>query len=61
MLNRQNRSVFWLGGLVFAFVVVVAANMESQDAERIESESAEESRRAKEIQIRGGLDRRHCL
>ena len=55
MLNRQNHSVFWLGGLAFAFVAVVTANMESRDAETIKSQSVEEARSAKEIQIRGGL------
>ena len=55
MFDRQNHRVFWLGGLVFALVAIAAANMERQNSETAESQSAESVETAKEIRIRGRL------
>ena len=55
MFYRKNHRVFWLGGLVFAFVAIAAANMERQNSETAESQSAESVETAKEIRIRGHL------
>ncbi len=55
MFNQQNCSVFWLGGLVFILVTVVAVNMESRDTETIESQSAEDVGRAEDVRICGHL------
>ena len=55
MFNRQNHGVFWLGGLVFALVVVAAGNMESQNTETAESQGAKGVGGIKEIRIRGHL------
>ena len=55
MFDRKNHRVFWLGGLIFALVMVAAANMESQNAETAKSHSAEGVGGAKEIRIRGNL------
>lgn len=55
MFYRQNYGIFWLGGLIVVLAAIAAANMEGQNAETTESQSAESIGRAKEIQIRGGL------
>ena len=55
MFDRQNSVIFWLGGLVFALVVVAAANMEGQNAETAKSPSAKGVGRAEEVRIRGHL------
>ena len=56
MFNRKNYGVFWLCGLVFALVAIAAANMERQNSETAESQSAESvSRQREEIRIRGHL------
>ena len=55
MFDRQNHRVFWLCGLVFALVAIAAANMERQNSETAESQSAESVETAKEIRIRGHL------
>ena len=55
MFNRKNYGVFWLCGLVFALVVIVAANMEGQNAQTSELQSADGVEMAKEIRIRGHL------
>ena len=55
MFDRQNRGIFWLGGLVFALVVIAAVNMEGQNAETAELQSAGGGEAAKEIRIRGHL------
>ena len=55
MFHRQNQGVFWLGGLVFALVVIAVANMEGQNVETVESQSADGIGAAEEIQIRGHL------
>ena len=55
MFNRQNRRIFWLGGLIFALIVIAAANMESQNTETAESQNAAGVGGAKEIRIRGQL------
>ena len=55
MLDRQNHRVFRLGGLIFAFVAIAAANMERQNTKTTESQSAEEVSAAKETRIRGHL------
>ena len=55
MFNRQNRRIFWLGGLVFALIVVATANMENQNTETAESQSSTGTGRAEEVRIRGHL------
>ena len=55
MFNRQNHRVFWLGGLVFALVVIAAFNMEGQNAVTAKSQSAKGAARAEEVRIRGHL------
>ena len=55
MFDRQNSGIFWLGGLVFALVVVAAANMEGQNSETAKSPSAKGVGRAEEVRIRGHL------
>ena len=55
MFDRQNRRVFWLGGLVLVLVAIAAANMEGQNAETAKSQSANGVGTAKEIRIRGHL------
>ena len=55
MFDLKNHGVFWLGGLVFALVVIVTANMEGQNAQTSELQSAGSVEVAKEIRIRGGL------
>ena len=55
MLYRHNRRVSWLGGLIFALVVIAAVNMEGQEAKTAESQSTIGTGRAEEIRIRGHL------
>ena len=55
MFDRQNHRVFWLGGLVFAFVMILAASMQGQDVETTESPNTDDVGGAKEIRIRGHL------
>ena len=55
MFDRQNPRIFWLYGLVFALVAIATANMESQNAETAESQSAKGAGRAEEVRIRGHL------
>ena len=55
MFHPQNHGVFWLGGLVFALAVIAAANMEGQNTETAELQSADGIGAAKEIQIGGHL------
>ena len=55
MFNRKNRGIFWLCGLVFALVAIAAANMERENAETAESQSAKGAGRAEEVRIRGHL------
>ena len=55
MFDRQSHRVFWLGGLVFIFVVIATANMERQDAETFKSQTADGVETAKEIRIGGHL------
>lgn len=55
MFGQQNHRVFWLGGLIFALVIIVVANMEGQNAQTSELQSADSVEVAKEIRIRGGL------
>ena len=55
MFDRQNHRVFWLGGLVLVLMVIVAVNMEGQNAETTESQSADRAEAVKEIRIRGHI------
>ncbi len=55
MFDRQNHSVFWLGGLIFILLVIAAANMRGQNAETVESQNADGVGAAEEIRIRGRL------
>jgi len=55
MFNRQNQGIFWLGGLVLVLVAIAAVNMDGQNTETVESQSASGGYVAKEIRIRGHL------
>ena len=55
MLNRQRYGVFWLGGLVFALAVIVAANIAGQNTETTKSQGVDGVGTAKEIRIPGRL------
>ena len=55
MFYQQNHKAAWLCGLVLVVVAIAAANMEDQNAETTESQSAEGVGGAQEIRIRGGL------
>ena len=55
MFNGQKHRVFWLCGLVLVLVAIAAVNMEGQNTETVESQSASGGDVAKEIRIRGGL------
>lgn len=55
MLNRQRYGVFWLGGLVFALAVIVAANIAGQNTETTKSQGVDGVGTAKEIRIQGRL------
>ncbi len=55
MFNLKNHRNFWLCGLVFTLVAIATANMESQNAKTVESQSVSSVEVAKEIRIHGHL------
>ena len=55
MLNRRTHEMLWLSGVVFALVVIAAANMEGQNTETTKSQGADGVGTAKEIRIQGRL------